>query len=70
MEFSVRGMKHAISNETNKRVSEDAATELGNLLQHYGEEISELAIEHAENNGRETVREEDIIHGLKQRGRE
>lgn len=64
MEFSVRGMKKAISSETDKQISNDAAIELGNLLEHYGQEIAEYAVEHAERDGRVTVREEDVRQAL------
>jgi len=65
MEFSVRSMKQTIANNTDKRVSEDAAKELRNLVENYGLEIAEKADELAESDGRKTVRDSDVTEALR-----
>lgn len=67
-EFSIRAMKQVIKNNTDKRVSEDAARELRNLVENYGRELSEKAQEVAETDGRQTVRDSDIVSALRNRG--
>lgn len=61
MEFSISAMKRKIKGETNKRVSEPAAEELGEELDEYGQKIAEKAIKVAEEDGRKTVRGTDIL---------
>lgn len=64
MEFSIRSMKLLISENTEKRVGEDSASALGEFLEEWSTEVSEDAIEIAENKGRKTVRTEDIKQAL------
>lgn len=60
-------MKQLIQANTEKRVSDDAGDTLGEFLDHWGEEISEDAQEIAEEDGRKTVRAEDIRQALHNR---
>ncbi len=64
MEFSVSKMKEMIKNQGDKRVSEDSAKELGETLEMFAGDIAEEAIAIAEEDGRKTVREEDIREAL------
>jgi len=64
MEFSISKMKECIKQETDKRVSKDAAEELDADLQVRGNVIAEKAIEFAEADDRVTVREKDIRNAL------
>lgn len=65
MEFSIRGMKNLIKTQTGKRVSEESCKALGQILNEFGEQIAEEAIKHAAEDGRKTVREEDIRKALR-----
>lgn len=65
MEFSIYRMKQVLKGETDKRVSEEAATALGGQMDERGEEIAKMAVEAAEEDGRKTVRAEDIRKALK-----
>jgi histone H3/H4 len=65
MEFSKAKMKEVIKNQTDKRVSEDSAVELGTLLERYAGDIAEEAIAIAREKGRKTVRGEDIRDALR-----
>lgn len=65
MEFSIYRMKQVLKGETDKRVSEDAATALGEQMDEKGEEIAEKAVEAAKEDGRKTVRAEDIRKALR-----
>lgn len=60
-------MKQLLKNQTTKRISADAATELGEELQEFAEEIAEEARNVAEANGRKTVRESDIKEVVRSR---
>lgn len=64
MEFSISKMKEVMKNETDKRVSREAAEELSTDLETKGEEITVRAVQIAENKGRVTVRAEDIREAL------
>jgi histone H3/H4 len=64
MEFSKAKMKEVIKEQTDKRVSEESALELGDILETYGGDIAEEAIAIAEEKGRKTVRAEDIRDAL------
>lgn len=66
MEFSIYRMKQVLKGETDKRVSEEAAEVLGDEMDAYGEEIASKAIEAAADDGRKTVRAEDIRKALNQ----
>jgi len=62
-------MKEIIKEQDpHKRVSEDAAKELRLLLENYGREITEQANELANQDGRMTVRDSDIVEALNDRG--
>lgn len=66
-EFSIRSMKKTIEGETDKRVSEDAAIELGKLVEEYAKEIAVEALEIAHSDDRVTVRESDMRKALNSR---
>lgn len=59
-EFSVNNGRTFLKTATDKRVSRDASIELNKDLEKYGAEISGLANEYAEDDGRVTVRAGDI----------
>ncbi|QKQ98138.1 histone [Candidatus Nanohaloarchaea archaeon] len=65
MEFSIYRMKQVLKGETDKRVSEDAATALGEQMDEYGEEVASRAVDIAAEDGRKTVRAEDIRKALR-----
>ena len=64
MEFSISKMKEVIKSQGDKRVSEDSAEKLGEVLETFAGDVSEEAIAVAEDNGRKTVRAEDIKEAL------
>lgn len=66
MEFSKAKMKEVIKEQTDKRVSEDSALELSDILETYAGDISEDAIARAHEKGRKTVRAEDVREALRQ----
>ncbi len=65
MEFSISKMKEMIKNQGDKRVSEDSAEELGNVLEMFAGDVAEEAVGIAEDDGRKTVRAEDIKEALR-----
>jgi histone H3/H4 len=65
MEFTTPAMKKMIKNNSGKRVSEDAADRLGEILETFAGDVSEEARAIAEEDGRKTVRKEDIREALK-----
>ena len=65
MEFSVSKMKEMIKNERDKRVSEDSAKKLGDLLETFAGDLAEEAVAVAEEDGRKTVRAEDVKAALR-----
>ncbi len=65
MEFSIAKMKDMIKEQGDKRVSEDGAEELGGVLERFAGDVAEEAIAIAEENGRKTVREEDVQEALR-----
>lgn len=65
MEFSISKMKEMIKNQGNKRVSEDSAEELGNVLEMFAGDVAEEAVGIAEDDGRKTVRAQDIKEALR-----
>lgn len=67
-EFSINAMKEMLGNNTDKRISEDAAKELRLLVENYGEEVAENAREVAEQDDRKTVRDSDVVQALRNRG--
>ncbi|MFB6144242.1 MAG: histone [Candidatus Nanohaloarchaea archaeon] len=64
MEFSISKMKELIKNEGDKRVSEDSARELGEVLERFAGDVAEEAIAIAREESRKTVRAEDIREAL------
>ncbi|MCU4753456.1 NFYB/HAP3 family transcription factor subunit [Halobacteria archaeon AArc-curdl1] len=65
-QFSTSIGKRTIKSESNMRVSKPAANKILRVTEEYCEEIAETAIQIAENQGRETVRREDIRQALRQ----
>lgn len=66
MEFSIYRMKQVLKGETDKRISEAAAEALGEEMDEIGLQISQKAIEIAQDKGRKTVRGEDIQEAIRQ----
>lgn len=64
MEFSVAKMKDMVKTQGDKRVSEDGAEELGDILERFAGDVAEEAIAIAEEKGRKTVRGEDVREAL------
>ena len=60
-------MRQIFKSNTEKRISEDAAEELGGFLDDWAEKIGSEAVEVAESDGRSTVRAEDIKQVLRNR---
>jgi histone H3/H4 len=67
MEFSIRSMRQIFKSNTGKRVSEDAAEELGEFMDEWAQEIGQQAVKIAEEDARSTVRAEDIREVLRSR---
>lgn len=65
MEFSVSKMKEMIKSQGDKRVSEDSAEALADVIERFAGDVSEEAIAIAQDKGRKTVRAEDIRDALK-----
>ncbi|WP_414837717.1 histone [Candidatus Nanosalina sp. VS9-1] len=65
MEFSISKMKEMIKSQGDKRVSEDSAEKLGNVLETFAGDVAEEAVAVAKENGRKTVRAEDIKEALR-----
>jgi len=65
MELSISKMKQMIKEQSNKRVSEDSAEQLGEILEMFAGDIAEEAIALAKEDGRKTVQEEDIREALR-----
>lgn len=65
MEFSTSKMRQVLKSQGDKRVSDDSAEKLGELLETFGGDIAEEAIAQAKENGRKTVRAEDIREALR-----
>ena len=65
MEFSISKMKEMIKNQGNKRVSEDSAEKLGEVLEMFAGDVAEEAVGIAEDDGRKTVRADDIKEALR-----
>lgn len=55
-----------IKNGGAERVSEDAKVELSSFLQDQAEEITKLALNNAKENGRKTLKAEDIVVAYKE----
>jgi len=65
MEFSISKMKEMVKNQGDKRVSEDAAEELGQILELFAGDLAEESVAVAEEDDRKTVRGEDVKKALK-----
>jgi histone H3/H4 len=65
MEFSISKMKEMIKSQGDKRVSEDSAEKLGNVLETFAGDVAEEAVAVAEENERKTVRAEDVKEALR-----
>ncbi|MFB6213901.1 MAG: histone [Candidatus Nanohaloarchaea archaeon] len=64
MEFSISKMKELIKSEGDKRVSRDSAEEMRKVLEMFAGDVAEEAIAIARQDGRKTVRAEDIRKAL------
>lgn len=60
MGFSVRSIHRLIKGQGDKRVSEQAAIELGQELQQYAEEVAQKAATCAQEEGYQTVKDRHI----------
>lgn len=58
-------MKEMIKNQGHKRVSEDAAEELGQILEMFAGDLAEESVAVASEDDRKTVRAEDVREALK-----
>lgn len=65
MEFSVRSMHELIKSQGDKRVSEQASVELGEILERFAGDVVEEAIELANEDGYKTVKREYIRKALR-----
>lgn len=65
MEFSKAKMKELLKSTTDKRVSEDASQELGDVLEMFAGDVAEEAIAVAKEDGRKTLRKEDVRKALR-----
>ncbi|MFB6159031.1 MAG: histone [Candidatus Nanohalobium sp.] len=64
MEFSISKMKDLVKSQGGKRVSENSAEELADVLETFAGDVAEEAIAVAEEDGRKTVRAEDVREAL------
>lgn len=58
-------MKEMIKDQGDKRVSKDAAKELGDVLETFAGDVAEESVALAQDKGRKTVRAEDVKEALK-----
>jgi len=65
MEFSTAKMKEIFKSEGSKRVSENSAEELAEILETFAGDVAEEAIAVAEEDNRKTIREGDIKEALR-----
>lgn len=65
MEFSTRAIHRLIKSEGDKRVSEPAANELGDILETFAGDVAEEARAIAQENGYKTVKQEHIKEALR-----
>lgn len=66
MEFSTRSMDNLLKQETSKRVSKEAANQLGSVLEEFSEEVAEHAVSIAAEEGYQTVKPRHIKTALNQ----
>lgn len=59
-------MHNLIREQGDKRVSEDSADHLGEILERFAGDIAEVAVEIARENGYQTVKEEHIQEALRE----
>ena len=64
-QFSTPTGKRVLKSETDKRVSEDAGIKMDEILEEHGEEVADLANDHAQDSHRKTVRAEDIRKAIR-----
>lgn len=65
MEFSRAKMKEMIKGQGDKRVSQESAETLGQILETFAGDVAEEAIAIAREDGRKTIRKEDVKEALK-----
>ncbi|MEF8880500.1 MAG: histone [Candidatus Nanohaloarchaea archaeon] len=65
MEFSKAKMKELLKSSSDKRISEDASRELGEVLEMFAGDVAEEAIAVAKEDGRKTLRKEDVRKALR-----
>lgn len=65
-ELPLTPLGRIIKNGGAERVSEDAKVELSAFLEDTAEELAKLALNNAEENGRKTLKAEDIIIAYKE----
>jgi histone H3/H4 len=65
MEFSKAKMKELLKSSTDKRISEDASQELGDVLEMFAGDVAEEVIAVAKEDGRKTLRKEDVRKALR-----
>jgi len=65
-EFSKASGRKLLKNQTDKRVSDDAAVKLNRMLQDRGAEVAEAAKRYAEHDGRKTVRSGDVRKAVRE----
>jgi histone H3/H4 len=63
-EFSIRAMKQILDSNTDKRISKDAAKELGRILETFTGDVAEESLAHAHERERITLKQEDIRKAL------
>lgn len=63
-EFSIAKMKEIIKSQGDKRVSEDSARQLREILEMFAGDVAEEAIAVAREDNRKTVRGEDVREAL------
>jgi histone H3/H4 len=64
MEFSARSIHRLIKNEGEKRVSEDAANELRDILEGFAEEVADEAVRQADLDDKKTVQQGHVEQAL------
>lgn len=65
-ELPLTPLGRIIKNGGAERVSEDAKVELSEFLEEQAEEIAKLALDNAKENGRKTLKAEDISIAYKE----